>query len=412
MATSRANSSKSGPDTSDPLGCLGDSSPLEAAQQPHPLISGLFGSPAVGIAVLDSRYRFKAINQALAAMNGVPLRAHLGKTLHQVLGPVAEWVSPAVERVLQTGTPISNLEIAGKLRARPASSRWIENFFPISDRGGKVTAVGVIVIEASLALCNRPAGERAFLAPHTQSAAAGAGHEQFPYPVTLHHNSFPVNMVPELFRNLDKTSIDVLLRLARRCTRYRGQTFCRQGERANHVYMLLDGLVKVGGVTGAGHEVLLDWMRPGETFGLSALLSPPAEALWTVSSVANTEALEWGTDVISHFAESCPKFHENALRIALNWAHQLQVRFEALSTKTVEQRLADTVVFLAGRFQDNGYVELRLSDQELAQMTGTNLYTVNKVIHSWQRLGYVNKSRRRLVILDCASLRRVSRSEG
>jgi hypothetical protein len=36
------------------------------------------------------------------------------------------------------------------------------------------------------------------------------------------------------------------------------------------------------------------------------------------------------------------------------------------------------------------------------------LFTVNKLIHVWQRLGYVNKSRRRLVILDLPSLVNVS----
>src|SRR4029077_19931163 len=247
------------------------SSLLETLQQPHQLISGLFGSPAVGVAVFDSRCRFKAINQALAAMNGGPLRAHLGKTLHQVLGPFAERVNPAIERVFQTGTPISNLEVVGKLRTRTASSRWIENFFPISDRGGKVNEVGAIIIEPRVPLFDGPRDEGLCLAPDTQSAAATAGQAQFPQPAMAHHNFLPANMVPELFRGLDKTSIDVLMRLGRRCTRYRGEVFCRQGELANHVYLLLDGLVKVGGVTDAGHEVLLDWMRPGEAFGLSAL---------------------------------------------------------------------------------------------------------------------------------------------
>src|ERR1700757_4035687 len=186
MVPSRSNSSKPGPDTSDPLGCLGDSSLLEALQQPHQLISGLFGSPAVGIAVFDSRCRFKAINQALAAMNGVPLRAHLDKTLHQVLGPFAERVSPAIERVLQTGTPISNLEVAGKLRTRTASSRWIENFFPISDSRGKVTAVGVIIIEPGGPLFDGGQDQELCLAPDTQSVATA--REQSPQPITVHHN--------------------------------------------------------------------------------------------------------------------------------------------------------------------------------------------------------------------------------
>ncbi|MGZ4898215.1 MAG: PAS domain-containing protein [Candidatus Angelobacter sp.] len=368
----------------------------EALQQPDQLISALFGSPGIGIAICDNRLRFNAINQALAVMNGVPLEAHLGKTIHQVLGPLADRLNPVIEKVLQTGEPISNFEVIGKLRTRTESSRWIENFFPIRDGHGKVEKVGVVIIEAT-----RPLFASADDKWLRQADAQWAYQEQCP---------LPANTVPELFRNLDKTSIDVLLRVGRRCTRYRGEVFCRQGELATHVYLLLNGLVKVGGVTDEGHEVLLDWMRPGEVFGLRALLSPPAENLWAVASVANTEALEWDTALISRFAESCPKFHENALRIALRWVHHLQVRFEALSTKTVEQRLADTVVFLAARFRGNGQPEVPLSDLELAQMTGTNLYTVNKIIHNWQRLGYVNKSRRRLIILDCTSLRRVSRS--
>ncbi|MGZ7070990.1 MAG: Crp/Fnr family transcriptional regulator, partial [Candidatus Angelobacter sp.] len=291
---------------------------------------------------------------------------------------------------------ISNFEVIGKLRTRTESSRWFENFFPISDGHGKVKKVGVVIIEAA-----RPLFASADDKWLRQADAQWAYQEQCP---------LPANTVPELFRNLDKASLDVLFRLARRCTRYHGEVFCQQGEQASHVYLLLDGLVKVGGITHAGQEVLLDWMQAGDAFGLSTLPSPPAEYLWNVSSVANTEALEWDGPIIRRFAGSCPKFHDNALRIALRWAQQLQERFESLSTKTVEQRLADSVVSLAERFQGRGPAEIRLSDLELAQMTGTNLYTVNKIIHSWQRLGYVNKSRKRLIILDCASLHRISRS--
>jgi nucleotide-binding universal stress UspA family protein len=130
----------------------------------------------------------------------------------------------------------------------------------------------------------------------------------------------------------------------------------------------------------------------------------------TASSVANTEAFEWDTATISRFAESCLVFHKNALRIVLRWAQQLQKRFESLSTKTVEQRVADSVVFLAERFRGHTPAEVHLSDEELAQMTGTNLFTVNKILRNWQRLGYVNKSRQRLIILDSVSLCRVSHS--
>jgi CRP-like cAMP-binding protein len=256
-------------------------------------------------------------------------------------------------------------------------------------------------------------GSPSFMEAHLGRMGAGAQRSalsQVREDGIVSPNPLPTNIFPELFRDLTETSRYKLLKLARRCSKQHGETFCRQGEQANHLYLLSKGLVKVGGITQAGKEVLLDWMQPGESFGISAVLSPPAEHLWTVSSVANAEAFEWDTATISRFAESCPVFHKNALRIALGWAQQLQKRFESLSTKAVEQRVADSVCFLAERFRGYTPVEVSLSDEELAQMTGTNLFTVNKILRNWHRLGYVNKSRQRLIILDSVSLRRVSHS--
>jgi CRP-like cAMP-binding protein len=337
-------------------------------------------------------------------MNALPVEEHLGKTLHEVLGIVAERIRPAFEEVFQTGVSISNFEVVGKLNSRQEPSRWIEYYFPIKDRFGKVKEIGAMAVEVSTP---------SFMDAHLGRMGTGAQRSalsQVREDGIVSPNPLPTNIFPELFSDLTKTSLYKLLKLARRCSKQPRDTFCRQGEQAHHVYLLLKGLVKVGGITQAGKEVLLDWMQPGESFGLGAVLSPPPENLWTVSSVANTEAFEWDMATISRFAESCPAFHRNALRIALRWAQQLQKRFESLSTKTVEQRVADSVVFLAERFRSQDPAELNLSDEELGQMTGTNLFTVNKILRGWQRLGHVNKSRKRLIILDCESLRRISGS--
>jgi PAS domain-containing protein len=51
-----------------------------------PLLPALFESPVVGIALFDSQIRFRAINGALAAMNGLPVSTHIGKKLRYALG--------------------------------------------------------------------------------------------------------------------------------------------------------------------------------------------------------------------------------------------------------------------------------------------------------------------------------------
>ena len=50
------------------------------------LLTELQPCPGIGIAILDDQLRFKAVNPALAYINGVPAIQHLGKTIADVLG--------------------------------------------------------------------------------------------------------------------------------------------------------------------------------------------------------------------------------------------------------------------------------------------------------------------------------------
>jgi DNA-binding CsgD family transcriptional regulator len=134
-----------------PLGTQGNSvtqlSLLGAVGQPHDLLSALFRSSAVGVAICDKKLRFRAINDALASMNGIPAAAHIGKTLHAVLGEAAEKIVPAYEQVFASGQPVSNFEVSAKLPRRNAPGHWNESYFPIKDEAGQVLHVGAVVLE-------------------------------------------------------------------------------------------------------------------------------------------------------------------------------------------------------------------------------------------------------------------------
>lgn len=119
----------------------------ETIGEPRELLSALFNSSTVGVAICDRQFRFRAINDALASMNGIPAAAHLGKTLHAVLGSAAAKVQPAFEHVFATGQPLSNVEVIAELPSRGAIGHWNESYFPIKDRSGQVQRVGAIVLE-------------------------------------------------------------------------------------------------------------------------------------------------------------------------------------------------------------------------------------------------------------------------
>jgi signal transduction histidine kinase len=120
-----------------------------AFSEPEQLLAAYFSSATVGLAICDRKLRFQAINLALAGMNGLPAKAHLGKTVRAVLGNAAKEVEPAMRQVLATGQPVLNLELAFLLPTRTEVGHWIENYFPVKDSAGRVRQVGIVVIEVT-----------------------------------------------------------------------------------------------------------------------------------------------------------------------------------------------------------------------------------------------------------------------
>src|SRR5207302_1539958 len=118
-----------------------------AHAESHDLLSTLFQSSTMGVAICDRQLRYRAVNDPLAALTGIPAAAHLGKTIHAVLGSVAAKVQPALEHVFATGELLPNLELTAELPSRGAIVHWNRSYFPIKNRAGQVRQVGVIVLE-------------------------------------------------------------------------------------------------------------------------------------------------------------------------------------------------------------------------------------------------------------------------
>ena len=114
-----------------------------------PLLPALFESPVIGVALLDSQFRFRAINETLAAMNGLPVSSHAGRKLRYALGSSAPKVEGPVRQVLETSEPIFNRELTAKLPCRLDVGHWVETYLPILDLENRVTQVAALVVEVT-----------------------------------------------------------------------------------------------------------------------------------------------------------------------------------------------------------------------------------------------------------------------
>jgi CRP-like cAMP-binding protein len=179
--------------------------------------------------------------------------------------------------------------------------------------------------------------------------------------------------------------------------------FFRQGEPAARIYVLLTGEVKLAEVHPDGQEVIHRMIWPGEVFGGIAAWG---ETVYPVSAEAmlKSEAFAWEGPTMMRLLERYPSVALNALHLMIARVHELQDRVTELTMERVEQRLARALRRLAahvGRRVDRGtLIDLPLSRQDIAEMTGTTLYTASRIISHWESLGVVEAGRERLLIVQ------------
>lgn len=106
----------------------------------------LYRTAPVGLCQVDAGLHLVRINERLARMNGGSVSQHSGRTVGEVMPGIAGTLEPLLGRVLQTGEPCVDQEIAGATAVSPGVVRhWMTSHYPVHDAGGAVVGVNVVV---------------------------------------------------------------------------------------------------------------------------------------------------------------------------------------------------------------------------------------------------------------------------
>jgi CRP-like cAMP-binding protein len=205
----------------------------------------------------------------------------------------------------------------------------------------------------------------------------------------------------DLFQGLDASELRAVAQAARsRRVRDRAYFF-HQGDPAAVLYVLVEGRVKFTQLTPEGHQVLVRVIGPGETFGAVAALGDAFHPA-TGQATGPCVALAWDGEVIMGLMERFPRLALNALRFLAGRLHEFQDRYRELATERVERRVAHALLRLSrqiGRQVEGGVlIDLTLSRQDVAEMTGTTLFTVSRILSGWEGLGIIEGGRERILI--------------
>jgi CRP/FNR family transcriptional regulator, nitrogen oxide reductase regulator len=206
-----------------------------------------------------------------------------------------------------------------------------------------------------------------------------------------------------MFAGLSPTEQDELLREARSIRYSKGTSLFEQGADADRFFLLLHGHLRVEKTTSQGQQSVVRYVSAGELFGVAQAMSLrhyPATAVAAVDSIA----LVWPSSSWSRLIVKFPSLAASALQTVGSRLQDTQARVMEISNEQVEQRVAHALLRLAkqaGRKVDAGIeIDFPISRQDVAEMTGTTLHTVSRILSAWENKGLVEGGRQRIVLSD------------
>jgi CRP-like cAMP-binding protein len=173
-----------------------------------------------------------------------------------------------------------------------------------------------------------------------------------------------------------------------------------QGQPIRQVLLIESGCVKLTQLNSNGNEVIL-WLHGSrDAVGVFGI---PAKCLHTCSArvIERCRALVWDWSKLDSMAMS-PRLRENISQILSERMRELEERFREIATEKVSKRVAFALVRISsqvGKRGPNG-VEVCLSREELAQLTGTTLFTISRLMSKWSELGLVQPRREAVLVRD------------
>lgn len=175
------------------------------------------------------------------------------------------------------------------------------------------------------------------------------------------------------------------------------------GDEATRISIVAAGSVKLVRTTLDGKDVVIDLLTPGDHFGS---LAEFGDTTYRETAIAHTECciLSTTAPIFGQFMREYPAVAIDSLAMVAARLSDAQFVIEQLSAHPVEQRVVQTLLQLAekvGVERDGAIlIDLPLSRQDIADMTGTTVESASRVMSELRKLGEIDSGRRWISILD------------
>jgi CRP-like cAMP-binding protein len=180
-----------------------------------------------------------------------------------------------------------------------------------------------------------------------------------------------------------------------------------QGEPADFLALVQLGHLKLSQVSAAGADSVVRFIGPGDCYGAIVLVTASRYPV-SATAVEPARVLVWSRSSIVALTERIPRIKSNLFEEVTRRMGGVLDAVQELATERAPQRIARALLRLA---QHGGTADPRgirivhpITRQEIADLTGTTLFTVSRLMSQWEYDGLLRTGRGAVTIIDPAAL--------
>jgi CRP-like cAMP-binding protein len=213
------------------------------------------------------------------------------------------------------------------------------------------------------------------------------------------------------FSSLKALNKEELLRIADCKSSYtikKGEPIFTEGESVNGIFCIKDGVCKLTKLSANGNDQIVKLITKGELLGQRSMISEEPVNLSAVALEDMEVCFIPKSEVMGFFNEN-NKFSMDVMKTICGDLREADDHVVAMAQKTVKQRLAETLLYLADTFgtNDDKSLKIKLSREELAGMVGTATESCIRLLSEFGKLGVIELSGKRITITDKVKLTRI-----
>ena len=200
----------------------------------------------------------------------------------------------------------------------------------------------------------------------------------------------------QIFSGLDPDEMSRIAAHARSLRKARGEFIYMPGDRADFVYILKQGRVKLSVLAESGKEIAIDIIQPGEIFGEFALVD---ESPRSNMAQALDDMLVWvfSKRDFTHLLTTQPKLALSYIRLVGDRRRRMEKKLSDITSKAVSARVCELLHELS---TSTAEVETVMSDylvplthHDVASLIGAARQTTTTVLNDLERRDIIELGR-------------------